>query len=411
MDRIILHCDLNCFYASVELLSHPDLRQVPVAVCGDPDSPPRHHSGQKRAGQAPAASRRRRPSGRPSGSARTWCCCRLTTTCIAEYSRQVNAIYEEYTDLVEPFGIDESWLDVTGTLHLFGGDAEALADTPAAADAGGAGPDACRWGCPSTRSLPSWAATTKSRMPPPSSPGRTGGSIVWPLPVGTLLYVGRAAARSCWRSTASTPSGQLAAITARTPWRPCWASWAFSSTPTPTGWTVHRCCPGTSGSPSKSVGNSTTFSRDLTTWDQVRTGITVLSDSVAMRLRRARPVCRRRSRWRCADPDFKDTLPAEAVLPAPTHLMRELSEACSGADAPGLESPYPHPDAVTVTAIHLVPESEAYIQLDLLDRTSVPRQREAGEAGAGHGRHPGQIMAGTPFPSAPPERSIEEEPS
>ena len=36
MDRIILHCDCNCFYASCELLSHPDLRQLPVAVCGDP---------------------------------------------------------------------------------------------------------------------------------------------------------------------------------------------------------------------------------------------------------------------------------------------------------------------------------------------------------------------------------------
>ena len=38
MSRIILHCDLNCFYASVELLSHPDLRDIPVAVCGDPAS-------------------------------------------------------------------------------------------------------------------------------------------------------------------------------------------------------------------------------------------------------------------------------------------------------------------------------------------------------------------------------------
>ena len=38
MDRVILHCDLNCFYASVELLSHPDLRDVPMAVCGDPNS-------------------------------------------------------------------------------------------------------------------------------------------------------------------------------------------------------------------------------------------------------------------------------------------------------------------------------------------------------------------------------------
>lgn len=38
MSRVILHCDLNCFYASVELLSHPELRELPVAVCGDPAS-------------------------------------------------------------------------------------------------------------------------------------------------------------------------------------------------------------------------------------------------------------------------------------------------------------------------------------------------------------------------------------
>lgn len=46
-----------------------------------------------------------------------------------EYSQKVNAIYDEYTDLVEPFGIDESWLDMTHTLHLFGGDAKAFADS------------------------------------------------------------------------------------------------------------------------------------------------------------------------------------------------------------------------------------------------------------------------------------------
>ena len=37
-DRVILHCDLNCFFASVELLSHPEIQDLPVAVCGDPDS-------------------------------------------------------------------------------------------------------------------------------------------------------------------------------------------------------------------------------------------------------------------------------------------------------------------------------------------------------------------------------------
>ena len=46
----------------------------------------------------------------------------------AHFSRLVNEIYAQYTDLVEPFGIDESWLDITHTLHLFGGDAKMLAD-------------------------------------------------------------------------------------------------------------------------------------------------------------------------------------------------------------------------------------------------------------------------------------------
>ena len=67
-DRIILHCDLNCFFASVELLDKPALQNVPVAVCGDPatasfwprTSPPRGW-----------ASRRRRRCGRPSRSAPT----------------------------------------------------------------------------------------------------------------------------------------------------------------------------------------------------------------------------------------------------------------------------------------------------------------------------------------------------
>ena len=57
-----------------------------------------------------------------------------------DYSRRVNAVYERYTDLVEPFSIDESWLDITGSLHLFGGDAKA-ADEIRRSAAGGAGPD------------------------------------------------------------------------------------------------------------------------------------------------------------------------------------------------------------------------------------------------------------------------------
>ena len=68
-DRVIFHCDLNCFFASVELLDKPALREVPVAVCGDPAS--RH--GIILAKNEPAKRRggRRRRCGRPSRSART----------------------------------------------------------------------------------------------------------------------------------------------------------------------------------------------------------------------------------------------------------------------------------------------------------------------------------------------------
>ena len=127
MDRIIFHCDLNGFYASVELLSHPDLRDVPMAVCGDPHS--RH--GIILAKNEPA-----KKFGIQTAET-IWQAKKKCPDLVLlpphhklyrEFSKRVNAIYDEYTDLVEPFGIDESWLDVTHTLHLFGGDATALAD-------------------------------------------------------------------------------------------------------------------------------------------------------------------------------------------------------------------------------------------------------------------------------------------
>ena len=128
MDRIILHCDCNCFYASCELLSRPELRQLPVAVCGDPTE--RHgiilakNEPAKRCGVKTAET---------IYKARQKCPGLILLPphhqLYDEYSKKINAVYSEYTDLVEPFGIDESWLDVTGSLHLFGGEAKALADT------------------------------------------------------------------------------------------------------------------------------------------------------------------------------------------------------------------------------------------------------------------------------------------
>ena len=127
MTRTILHCDMNNFYASVELLSHPELRSKAVAVCGDPES--RHgiilakNEAAKKCGVVTAET---------IWQARKKCPDLLLLPPHRErysaFSRQINTIYCRYTDLVEPFSIDESWLDITGSMHLFHGDGRAIAD-------------------------------------------------------------------------------------------------------------------------------------------------------------------------------------------------------------------------------------------------------------------------------------------
>ncbi len=117
-DRVILHCDCNSFFASVETALNPAYRNVPMAVCGSEED--RHgivlakNELAKKYGIVTAetvfSARKKCPSlviAKPHYSEYT------------EYSRRVNEIYARYTDMIEPFGIDESWLDVTAS-KLFG---------------------------------------------------------------------------------------------------------------------------------------------------------------------------------------------------------------------------------------------------------------------------------------------------
>ena len=126
-ERIILHCDLNSFYASVELLDKPTLWEVPVAVCGDP----RTRHGIILAKNEPA-----KKYGIQTAET-VWQAKKKCPGLVLlpphhdlykMWSVRVNDIYERFTDLIEPFGIDESWLDITGSMHLFGGDPKAIAD-------------------------------------------------------------------------------------------------------------------------------------------------------------------------------------------------------------------------------------------------------------------------------------------
>ena len=113
MDRVILHCDLNNFYASVECRNNPSLKGKPVAVCGNTE---------ERHGIVLAKSEPAKRLGIKTGQA-VWEAKQLCPELVIvpphmkeylEASRQVRKIYDHYSDLIEPFGIDECFMDITG---------------------------------------------------------------------------------------------------------------------------------------------------------------------------------------------------------------------------------------------------------------------------------------------------------
>lgn len=118
-DRIILHSDMNCFYASVEMLHHPEFAGMPLAVGGDPKA--RH-------GIVLTANYIAKRSGVKTGMA-LWQAKQACPNIIfvpprmdlyLRFSKMAGEIYSEYTDKIEPYGIDEVWLDVTDSKNLKG---------------------------------------------------------------------------------------------------------------------------------------------------------------------------------------------------------------------------------------------------------------------------------------------------
>jgi len=118
-NRAILHSDLNCFYASVEMMLNPKLRGKAVAVCG---------CTEDRHGIVLAKSELAKKAGVKTGMV-NWEAQRLCKDLVIvppqydqylKYSKLTQAIYSRYTDLIEPFGMDECWLDVTGSRNACG---------------------------------------------------------------------------------------------------------------------------------------------------------------------------------------------------------------------------------------------------------------------------------------------------
>ena len=368
-DRVILHCDLNCFFASVELLRYPALRDVPVAVCGDPES--RHgivlakNEAAKQLGVKTAETIWQARQKAPH----------LITLpphhgLYREYSRKVNAIYGQYTDLVEPFGIDESWLDITGSMHLFGGDGKAIADQLR---------ERLREELGLTISVgvsfnKIFAKLGSDYKKPDATTVIDRGNwqaIVWPLPVGDLLGVGRST-QKLLRQYGVETIGQLAAFPRQT----------LETLLGKHGTQLHDYANGLENSPVrpqheaepvKSVGNGTTFPRNLTRWEEVRSGLAVLSDSVAGRLRRQGLYCGgvaltiRNAQFRQFSRQMR--------LDAPTHLQKDIYQTALALARQSWHAPDPI-RALTVTALYLTDSADSFQQLDLLDGAAAQREEK-----------------------------------
>lgn len=368
-DRVILHCDLNCFFASVELLRYPALRDVPVAVCGDPES--RHgivlakNEAAKQLGVKTAETIWQARQKAPH----------LITLpphhgLYREYSRKVNAIYGQYTDLVEPFGIDESWLDITNSMHLFGGDGKAIADQLR---------ERLREELGLTISVgvsfnKIFAKLGSDYKKPDATTVIDRGNwqaIVWPLPVGDLLGVGRST-QKLLRQYGVEAIGQLAAFPRQT----------LETLLGKHGTQLHDYANGLENSPVrpqheaepvKSVGNGTTFPQNLTRWEEVRSGLAVLSDSVAGRLRRQGLYCGGVA-LTIRNAQFRQ-FSRQVRLDAPTHLQKDIYQTALALARQSWHAPDPI-RALTVTALYLTDSADSFQQLDLLDGAAAQREEK-----------------------------------
>ena len=359
MERVILHCDQNCFFASVELLSHPDLRDVPMAVCGDPAS--RH--GIILAKNEPAK-RFGIQTAETVWQARRKCPGLVLLPphhkLYREYSVRVNELYGQYTDLVEPFGIDESWLDITGSMHLFGGDPVAIADELRRRVREELGLS-ISVGVSFNKIFAKLGSDYKKPDATTLISPENWQEIVWPLPVGAMLFVGRSAQRTLAQYGVET-IGQLAAC------RPEMLEKLLGKL----GRQMHEYANGLDRSPVrpqaerepvKSVGNGTTFPHDLTRWEEVRAGLAALSDSVAMRLRRQGLYCSG------VQVTIKDSsfcsISRQKRLESPTRLMKDIQRAAMELTRSAWRAPTPI-RMLTVTALHITESAESFEQLDLL---------------------------------------------
>lgn len=278
--RSIIHVDMNNFYASVECLYRPEIRHLPVAVAGDP---------LNRHGIILAKNMIAKKMGVKTGEA-IWEAKQKAPGLITvppdfqkylRFSRLARKILYDYTDQIEAFGLDENWADVTGSLGLFGTGYDIAEEIrQRVKDELGV---TVSIGVSFNKIFAKLGSDLKKPDAITMIPADNFQNIVWPLPAGDLLYVGKATERKLRKlgiitigGIANCPLDVLTQLLGK------WGEvlWLFAN--------------GKDSSPVrkidesaavKSIGNGTTCPRDLTTEEDIKLVFMVLAESVAARLR------------------------------------------------------------------------------------------------------------------------------
>ncbi len=278
--RSIIHVDMNNFYASVECLYRPEIRHLPVAVAGDP---------LNRHGIILAKNMIAKKMGVKTGEA-IWEAKQKAPGLITvppdfqkylRFSRLARKILYDYTDQIEAFGLDENWADVTGSLGLFdtGYDiAEEIRQR--VKDELGV---TVSIGVSFNKIFAKLGSDLKKPDAITMIPADNFQNIVWPLPAGDLLYVGKATERKLRKlgiitigGIANCPLDVLTQLLGK------WGEvlWLFAN-----GKDSRPVRKIDESAAVKSIGNGTTCPRDLTTEEDIKLVFMVLAESVAARLR------------------------------------------------------------------------------------------------------------------------------
>lgn len=357
--RTILHADANGFFASVECVLNPKLRDVPMAVGGD---------AQKRHGIILAKNELAKKydirTAETLGSALKKCPHLVIVPphhdLYKEYSKRIFEIYTKYTELVEPFGLDEAWLDVTGSYRLFG-DGVSIANELRKRVKEETGVT-ISVGVSFCKAFAKLGSDYKKPDATTVFDENNWKQFIFPLPVSDLLYVGKNTNALLQKMGVKT-IGDLSATDRK----------VLTDKFGKLGDTLYLYANGLDSSPVKSIydidevksiGNSTTFPHDISGEEEIRHALSSLSESVARRMRAKNVKCTT-VQVQIKTPQFK-TISRQRTLEVPLSTARELRDISMGIikDCWDINSPI---RLLGITGANLVSSDFRNEQLSLFD--------------------------------------------